>query len=176
MSVMVGVKHKGRIAIAADSRWASGWNHHGNVLPKVVKRGSFLLTVGPTAGFEQALWEEVLALAERESDWPTKWARHCLSGPNESVMRRLAEKHGESILVAWSGRVFELWATGAIFEDSDGLASCGCGGQFARGAAVLYRNLRPSASARSIAVHAAETAIECSAGCSGPIVVREMAC
>ena len=175
MSVMVGVKHRGRIAVASDSRWTSGWDHQSNALPKVVKRGSFLLTVGPTAGFEQALWEEVLALAEREPDWPAKWARHCLSGPNESVMRRLAEKHEEPIIVAWAGRLLALRATGSIFETADGIATCGCGGDFARGAAILYRALRPASSARGIAVRGVEVAIECDAGCAGPVVVREMA-
>ena len=91
-------------------------------------------------------------------------------------MRRLAENHKEAILVAWKGRLFSLWASGGIAESADGIEVQGAGYQYAKGAAILYRELRPCCSARAMAVRAVEVAIRCSGVCEGPIVVHEMAC
>lgn len=174
MSVMIGVSHNGKIAIASDSLWAAGWNHHGNVIPKVVRRDGFLLTVGPSSGFEQVLWEEITSLAGKEEDWPSRWSRHCLSGEDATPIQRLRKDHKDEIVVAWNGRLFQVRTSGGVFEPSDGIAECGCGGDYARAIAHFHISRNPDMTAAAIACAAVEVACELSVGCAPPIVCEQM--
>lgn len=171
MSVMIAVEHNGRIAVAADSRWASGWDIRHNATCKVQVISGLLVTVGPDSGWEQVLWDEIASLASREEDWPRKWPGHVLGAAQHSLTRRMTEQEGlkdRSIIVVWAGRLFQVHADGGIVESTNGLVTTGCGGDFARAAAVVLR--RRLKSARAIAEQAVLVACELSAGCAPPVV------
>lgn len=170
MSVMIAVRHKGKIALAVDSQWSSGWDISRSVHPKIEQRGDILMTVGPSCGYEWLLWDEIEAHINNSIDWMKKWPAYCMGVDQNSALRRLAVDTNKSapVLVVWQGRIFKLWPDGTIFEDESGIDVCGCGGNFALAAATVL--IRTARSARSVAIGAAEVACELSAGCSPPIV------
>ena len=175
MSVMIAVRHGGRVAVAVDSLWASGWEEMRRAEAKLTRRGDTIVTVGPASGYSDALQRDVLTFIGQHDDWHQQWTEHCLTGPDESIMRRLATAEGIGgvpVLVVWRGRIFEVRADGGIFETADPAEAVGCGREFAKGAALA---LMPHYnSARTIAIKAAEVACRLSTGCAPPILCESV--
>jgi ATP-dependent protease HslVU (ClpYQ) peptidase subunit len=169
MSVMVAVAVDGRVAMAADSLWASGWDKSQVCQPKIERRGEVLFSVGPSCGLEQVLWDEIYALIGQGGEWWRKWSAHCLGADSSSPIWRIYERDkSDCVLVGWRGRVFKVWAGGCIVEDAQGIETAGCGGDFARAAAWMLR--KRSSNPLRIAEAAVGIACELSAGCEPPIV------
>lgn len=166
---MIAVRHNGQIALAADSRWATGWDVFQRVQPKVQRKGDVLFTVGPPSGLEHVIWSEVAALAATHDDWPERWATHVYSAADATATRRMATEMKETaVLVVWCGRIFEVYGGGGIFEPEGGLSAVGCGADYGRAAATIFR--RQLKSARGVAERAVLIACELSAGCAPPVV------
>lgn len=175
MSVMIAVRHNGRIALAADSLWASGWDAARHVRPKIERRGDTLVTVGPSCGHSHALQREVFRfIDECDGGWPERWPEYCLSREDTHPLRRMAADDDKSapIIVVWQGRMFKLWCDGGLSDRADPVIAIGCGAGFATGAAHAF--LRTHKSARAVALKAAEVACELSIGCGPPIICESV--
>jgi len=170
---MIAVQHNGRIAVAADSLWVSGMDGSQCVVPKIHRRGDTIVTVGPSCGWSTALRRQVLAIIDKHDDWPEYWPEYCLGQENDHVITRLQDNTDAPVLVVWRGRVFQVWASGALFERADNVTAIGCGGNFAKGAALAL--LPRYTTARTVAITAAEIACELSVGCAPPIICETVA-
>lgn len=171
MSVMIGIARDGKICMAADSQWSTdSWDSHTLTQPKIERRGDILFSVGPCAGLEYALWDQIEKLIkDRPSDWWKHWATFCLEAADASVMKRMYDRDKHDVVqVGHNGKVFGVWVNGSISEHADGIYTTGCGGDYARAAAYIYQQQYKDI--KTIAIKSCEVACELSAGCAPPII------
>ena len=166
---MVAVTVNGRVAMAADSMWASGWDRKDSRQPKIERRGDVLFSVGPSCGLEYALWDEIEKVIAQGGEWWKKWPSYVLGAGNETVIRRLRDDDKAAcVLVGWHGQIFKVWVDGSVAQSASGIETAGCGGDFAQAAAwILRKRIKDP---RAIAIAAAEVACDLSAGCAPPVI------
>lgn len=170
MSVMICVSKYGKIAMAADSLWASGYDKLNRAEPKIRRYGDTLVSVGPCDGYSTAMQRAIVDfIGDYGDEWPDAWPEHCLTAPANSVMKQVEAADSNSFfLVVWNGRMFRVSAGGSIFETSSTAIAVGCGGDYALGAAnAIYHSVE---TAEQVAREAVRVACNLSIGCAPPII------
>jgi len=140
MTCIVGLEHEGKVYIGADSMAATnGWDQLTVSSPKVFKKDDFL--IGYTTSFrmgqilkhhlkvnihsEEMLDEEYMVTEFIES------VRTCLKEKGFSEINNNKEDGG-NFLVGYHGKLYEIGSDYQINRWREGIASCGCGADFAK--------------------------------------------
>jgi ATP-dependent protease HslVU (ClpYQ) peptidase subunit len=150
MTCIVGLVHKGTVYIGGDSASVSGWTSRVTRLPKVFKRGPFL--IGYTTSFRMGqLLEHTLAVPPQgdESDD----MRFMVTSFVESVRALLKERgvakieanteSGGQFLVGFRGRLYSVQSDFQVNEMADGFDAVGSGAEYALGAMAAMPKVAP---------------------------------
>jgi ATP-dependent protease HslVU (ClpYQ) peptidase subunit len=173
MTCIVGLSTKGKVFIGGDSAGVSGWNLEVRKDSKVFRNGSFVF--GFTSSFRMGqLLRYKFEAPEINTDDIYKYMvtsfvdsiRDCFKGGGYASKEKEQESGGV-FLVGLKDRLFEVDSDYQVGESLNGIASCGCGDQIAKGSLFSSRGKSPEARVRT----ALEAAESFSAGVRGPFII-----
>lgn len=180
MTVIVGLKEKGKIYMGADSASIGGWRLTKSKEPKLFKVGGLLIGLSGSPRISQAL------------KYSFKPPDHPYRMPNEEYMitlfvdavrKRLkdagcekiensVEEFGRSVfLIGYKGELYSLWSNFQIGTSRRSYSAIGCGEEFAYGA--LFCLDKYDMTPREKIKQALMAANEHSAGVSPPFTYME---
>lgn len=153
MTCIVGLVERGTVYVGADSASVAGWTSRVTRLPKVFRRGPFL--IGYTTSFRMGqLLEHALAVppqAATEGDDMrfmvnvfVENARQLLKERGVSKIESNAESGGQ-FLVGYRGRLYSVQSDFQVNQMADGFDAVGSGAEYALGALAALKSLRPVA-------------------------------
>ena len=177
MTCVVGLVQKGTVYIGVDAAAVSGWTRRETRLPKVFRRGPFL--IGYTTSFRMGqLLEHHLVVPQQngeESEMEFMVKRFV-----EAVRPLLKEKgftkiesnteHGGQFLVGYRGHLYTVDSDFQVGEMADRFDAIGSGAEFALGALKALERLPPVARVK----HALRIACHFNMGVCAPFVVRSL--
>lgn len=182
MTCIVGLVQRGTVYIGADAASVSGWTSRVTKLPKVFRRGPFL--IGYTTSFrmgqllEHAL--EVPPQVTRGRGVEHDDLRYMVTVFAESVRQLLKDRgmakveanteSGGQFLVGYRGRLYSVQADFQVNEMADGFDAVGSGAEFALGAMLALKGTPPVARIR----RALEISAHFNMGVCPPFVVRSL--
>ena len=174
MSVAIVVRDKSTIVVAADSMWLrQGVEVCSSPKSKIRRDDALGLIVAfaGDGGYEDLLKGVLVQAIEKYGDeWPEQWSTMCLMSDISENMLQLCQIADVAALVVWQGRVFQLSASGSIFESGEPFIAIGCGADYALGAAhVLMDCYSEQRNVFDIASLAVSTACTLTAFCGPPI-------
>lgn len=151
MTCIVGVVEKGTVYIGGDSASVAGWTSRVTRLPKVFRRGPFL--IGYTTSFRMGqLLEHALnvpAQGAKERDdmryMVTVFAEHVRQLLKERGVAKIeanAESGGQ-FLVGYRGRLYSVQSDFQVNEMADGFDAVGSGAEYALGAIAALKGQPP---------------------------------
>ncbi|MBK8937137.1 MAG: hypothetical protein IPM79_05715 [Polyangiaceae bacterium] len=178
MTCIVGLVEKKIVYIGADSASVSGWTSRVTRLPKVFKKGPFL--IGYTTSFrmgqllEHALQVPAQPASERDDMryMVTVFVEHVRQLLKERGMAKIEanSESGGQFLVGYRSRLYSVQADFQVNEMADGFDAAGSGAEYALGALAALRGVPP--------VRRLKRALEISAhfnmGVCAPFFVRAM--
>ncbi|MEU0100396.1 hypothetical protein [Streptomyces sp. NPDC006267] len=171
MTVIVGLVHKNRVHLGADSASVSGLQLTVRADRKAFRNGPYVMgftssfrmgqllryafqpphPTGDLHGFMVTTWTDALRTCLKDGGWARKDSEQEQAG---------------TFLVGIQGRLFSVWDDYQVAEHADGYAAVGCGDEIALGALHATANLGLAPRARLNAALAA--ADHHSAGVTGP--------
>ncbi|HTJ83042.1 MAG TPA: hypothetical protein VL400_15080 [Polyangiaceae bacterium] len=151
MTCIVGLAHRGTVYIGADSASVAGWTSRITRLPKVFRRGPFL--IGYTTSFRMGqLLEHALSVPPQpptEKDdmrfMVTVFVEHVRALLKERGVAKVeanAETGGQ-FLVGYKKRLFSVQSDFQVNEMADGFDAVGSGAEYALGALAALRTMKP---------------------------------
>lgn len=150
MTCIVGLVDRKTVYIGADSASVAGWTRRVTRLPKVFRRGPFL--IGYTTSFRMGqLLEHSLAVPPQgpERDdmryMVTVFAEHVRALLKERGVAKIeanAESGGQ-FLVGYRARLYSVQTDFQVNEMSDGFDAVGSGAEYALGALSALRGTSP---------------------------------
>lgn len=178
MTCIVGAVDKGVVYIGGDSASVAGWTSRITKLPKVFKKGPFL--IGYTTSFRMGqLLEHALAVplqTPKERDdmrfMVTVFVEHVRQLLKERGMAKVeanAESGGQ-FLVGYRSRLFSVQSDFQVNEMADGYDAVGSGAEYALGALTALRGVRPALRLK----RALEISAHFNMGVSAPFFVRAL--
>lgn len=178
MTCIVGLVDKRNIYIGADSASVAGWTRRITRLPKVFRRGPFL--IGYTTSFRmgQLLQHELQVPPQKDRVDDMEFmvttfvesVRKLLKERGVSKVEANAESGGQ-FLVGYKSRLFSVQSDFQVNEMADGFDAVGSGAEFALGALAATRGLSPTVRVR----RALEVSATFNMGVTGPFFVRSLA-
>lgn len=164
MTCIVGLVDKGTVHIGGDSASVAGWTSRVTRLPKVFRRGPFL--IGYTTSFRmgQLLQHALNVPIQKDTDD----MRFMVMTFAESVRALLKERgvakieanaeSGGQFLVGYRRRLYSVQQDFQVNEMADGFDAVGSGAEYALGAMAVMRGSRslspPAKIKRALAVSA----------------------
>lgn len=179
MTCIVGLVDKGTVYIGGDSASVAGWTNRVTRLPKVFRRGPFL--IGYTTSFRmgQLLQHALTVPPQKDGDD----MRFMVMTFVESVRALLKERgvakieanaeSGGQFLVGYRRRLYSVQQDFQVNEMSDGFDAVGSGAEYALGAMAAMRGtktLGPAAKVR----RALEVSAHFNMAVSPPYFVRAL--
>ncbi len=177
MTCIVGLVQRGSVYIGGDSASVQGWTSRITRLPKVFRRGPFL--IGYTTSFRmgQLLQYGLEVRVQREDEDAMKYM---VTEVAEKVRVLLKERgvakveanteSGGQFLVGYRGRLFSFQQDFQVNEMADGYDAVGSGAEYALGAMRAMDRSAPLARLR----RALEISAHFNMGVSGPFFVRSL--
>lgn len=177
MTCIVGLVQRGTVYVGGDSASVQGWTSRVTRLPKVFRRGPFL--IGYTTSFRmgQLLQYGLEVRVQREDEDPMKYM---VSEVAERVRVLLKERgvakvesnteSGGQFLVGYRGRLFSFQQDFQVNEMADGYDAVGSGAEYALGAIRAMERSPPQARLK----RALEISAHFNMGVSGPFFVRSL--
>ena len=173
MSVAIVVRDESTIVVAADSMWLrQGVEVCSSPKSKIRRDDALGLIVAfaGDGGYENLLKRVLVQAIEKYGDeWPEQWSTMCLMSDISENMLQLCQIADVAALVVWQGRVFQLSASGSIFESGEPFIAIGCGADYALGAAQILTTETNCYVADRVARRAVSTACTLTAFCGPPI-------
>jgi ATP-dependent protease HslVU (ClpYQ) peptidase subunit len=177
MTCIVGLVHRGSVYIGGDSASVQGWTSRVTKIPKVFRRGPFLMGYTTSFRMGQLLQYGLEFRAQRDDEDEMKYL---VTEVAERVRLLLKERgmakiesnteSGGQFLVGYRARLFSVQQDFQVNEMADGYDAVGSGAEYALGAI--------RAMAREQPVPRLKRALEISAhfnmGVSGPFVVKSL--
>ncbi len=177
MTCVVGLVDKGTVYIGVDAAAVQGWTRRASRVPKVFRRGPFL--IGYTTSFRMGqLLEHHLTVPEQAHDQDDmafmvavfiERVRTLLKEKGFSKVEQNTEKGGQ-FLVGYRGRLYTVESDFQVGEQSDGYDVIGGGGDFALGAMRALEHLPPVKRVRQ----ALQIAAHFNMGVCGPFSVKSL--
>ncbi len=151
MTCVVGLVDKKTVYIGADSASVSGWTSRVTRLPKVFRRGPFL--IGYTTSFRMGqLLEHALDVPAQGTEPNDR--RFMVTVFAETVRALLKERgvakieanteSGGQFLVGYRGHLYSVQSDFQVNEMSDGFDAVGSGAEYALGALAALKQARPT--------------------------------
>ncbi len=150
MTCIVGLVDRKTVYIGADSSSVAGWTSRVTRLPKVFRRGPFL--IGYTTSFRMGqLLEHSLEVPPQGNErddmrfMVTVFVEHVralLKERGVSKVEQNAESGGQ-FLVGYRARLYSVQTDYQVNEMSDGFDAVGSGAEYALGALAAMRGTRP---------------------------------
>jgi ATP-dependent protease HslVU (ClpYQ) peptidase subunit len=148
MTCIVGLVHSGKVFIGADSASAAGSTVRETALPKVFRRGDFV--IGYTTSFRMGqLLQYVVEIPKAEvydlEYMVTQFAEAVRLKFKEYGFTKIDSNQeiGGTFLVGVAGQLFEIASDFQVNTYRDGMAAVGCGCDFALGALQALAHLSP---------------------------------
>lgn len=177
MTCVVGLVHKGSVHIGVDSAAVQGWTRRTSKLPKVFRRGPFL--IGYTTSFRMGqLLEHHLTVPEQEAGQDdlafmvTQFIERVRALLKEKGFTRVesnTEKGGQ-FLVGYRGHLYTVESDFQVGKQAEGYDAIGSGAEFALGAMRALPDLPPGKRLRK----ALEVAAHFNMGVSAPFTVATL--
>ncbi len=156
MTCIVGMVHGPKRArtvyIGGDSASVAGWTARVTKLPKVFRKGPFL--IGYTTSFRMGqLLEHALAVPAQKGErddmkfMVTVFAEHVRALLKERGMAKVeaGAESGGQFLVGYRGRLYSVQSDFQVNEMADGFDAVGSGAEYALGALLALKGLPPVA-------------------------------
>jgi ATP-dependent protease HslVU (ClpYQ) peptidase subunit len=149
MTCIVGLVEKGTVHIGGDSASVSGWTSRVTRLPKVFRRGPFL--IGYTTSFRmgQLLQHSLVVPLQKDTDD----MRFMVTSFVECVRQLLKEKgvakiesnaeSGGQFLVGYRKRLYSVQSDFQVNEMADGFDAVGSGCEYALGSLAATKGMKP---------------------------------
>jgi len=178
MTCIVGLVQKGTVYIGADSASVSGWTSRITRLPKVFRRGPFL--IGYTTSFRmgQLLEHSLKVPAQTETELDdmrfmvtvfAEQVRALLKERGVAKVEANAETGGQ-FLVGYRKRLYSVQSDFQVNEMADGFDAVGSGAEYALGALAALKTLKPAARCK----RALEISAHFNMGVSAPFFVKTL--
>jgi ATP-dependent protease HslVU (ClpYQ) peptidase subunit len=175
MTCIVGLVHRGSVYVGGDSASVQGWTSRITRLPKVFRRGPFL--IGYTTSFRmgQLLQHHLEVRTQRDDEDDTEYmvtevaerVRLLLKERGLAKVEANAESGGQ-FLVGYRGRLFSVQQDFQVNEMADGYDAVGSGAEYALGALRALDRSPPLGRLRK----ALEISAHFNMGVSGPFFVK----
>lgn len=177
MTCIVGLVHRGTVYIGGDSASVQGWTSRITRLPKVFRRGPFL--IGYTTSFRMGqllqfgLEPRVQAAGEDDMRFMVtevaERVRLLLKERGVAKVESNAETGGQ-FLVGYRGRLFSMQQDFQVNEMADGYDAVGSGAEYALGAMRALSKSPPIPRLK----RALEISAHFNMGVSGPFFVKKL--
>jgi ATP-dependent protease HslVU (ClpYQ) peptidase subunit len=177
MTCIVGLVHRGSVYIGGDSASVQGWTSRVTRLPKVFRRGPFL--IGYTTSFRmgQLLQFGLEARPQRDDEDDMEFmvtevaerVRQLLKERGVAKVESNAESGGQ-FLIGYRGRLFSVQQDFQVNEMADGYDAVGSGAEYALGAIRALDRSPPQSRLK----RALEISAHFNMGVSGPFFVRSL--
>jgi ATP-dependent protease HslVU (ClpYQ) peptidase subunit len=177
MTCIVGLVHRGTVYVGGDSASVQGWTSRITRLPKVFRKGPFL--IGYTTSFRmgQLLQYGLELRAQRDEEDVMKYmvtevaerVRALLKERGVAKVEANAESGGQ-FLIGYRSRLFSVQQDFQVNEMDDGYDAVGSGAEYALGAIRAMSRAAPVARLK----RALEISAHFNMGVSGPFVVRSI--
>lgn len=177
MTCIVGLVHRGSVYIGGDSASVQGWTSRVTRLPKVFRRGPFL--IGYTTSFRmgQLLQFGLEARPQRDDEDDMEFmvtevaerVRQLLKERGVAKVEANAESGGQ-FLIGYRGRLFSVQQDFQVNEMADGYDAVGSGAEYALGAIRALDRSPPQSRLK----RALEISAHFNMGVSGPFFVRSL--
>lgn len=140
MTCVIGLEQGGDVYIGADSAAASGWEVRASRMPKVFRRGPFL--IGYTSSFRMGqLLQYHLTVAPQDGEDDGAYmvctfieaVRECLKSHGYTKVENNQEEAGQ-FLVGYNGRLYFVDEDLQVNRFIDDFDAVGCGREYALGA------------------------------------------
>jgi ATP-dependent protease HslVU (ClpYQ) peptidase subunit len=150
MTCVVGLVDKKTVYIGADSASVSGWTSRITRLPKVFRRGPFL--IGYTTSFRMGqLLEHALQVPDQGAETNdrrflvTVFAEHVRSLLKERGVAKIEAntESGGQFLVGYRGHLYSVQSDFQVNEMADGFDAVGSGAEYALGALAALPTTKP---------------------------------
>ncbi len=151
MTCIVGLVEKGTVYIGADSASVSGWTSRITRLPKVFRKGPYL--IGYTTSFRMGQLLEHSLKVPLQPKTETDDMRFMVTVFVEHVRALLKERGvakveanaetGGQFLVGYRGRLYSVQSDFQVNEMADRFDAVGSGAEYALGALAALRGQRP---------------------------------
>ena len=149
MTCIIGLEHKGKAYVGADSMASDGWSSDAIADPKIFQRGGYLIAYTTSYRMGQIL-EHIVDLPEPPQDCDmafmvkefTETIRKSLKDYGFSKIENSKEEGG-NFIVAVKGRVFHIQSGFNVIRNKSGIAVDGAGGSYALGAMLALAHLPP---------------------------------
>jgi len=150
MTCIVGLVERGTVYIGGDSASVAGWTSRVTRLPKVFRRGPFL--IGYTTSFRMGqLLQHALNVPLQKDDDDMRFmvmtfaesVRSLLKERGVAKIEANAESGGQ-FLVAYRKRLYSVQADFQVNEMADGFDAVGSGAEYALGAMAATKGLSPT--------------------------------
>jgi len=175
MTCIVGLAHRGSVYIGGDSASVQGWTSRVTRLPKVFRRGAFL--IGYTTSFRmgQLLQHHLEVRPQRPDEDDTEYlvvevaerVRLLLKERGVAKVEANTESGGQ-FLIGYRGRLFSVQQDFQVNEMADGYDAVGSGAEYALGALRALDRSPPLPRLRK----ALEISAHFNMGVSGPFSVK----
>ena len=149
MTCIVGLVEKGIVHIGGDSASVSGWTSRVTRLPKVFRRGPFL--IGYTTSFRmgQLLQHSLVVPLQRDTDDMrfmvttfVECVRQLLKEKGVAKIESNAESGGQ-FLVGYRKHLYSVQSDFQVNEMADGFDAVGSGCEYALGSLAVTRGMKP---------------------------------
>lgn len=151
MTCIIGLIEKGNVYIGADSASISNLVIRATNVPKVFRRGPFI--IGYTTSFRMGqLLEHWLEVPKQTTESKSD-QEYMVKEFAESIRTLFKDKgfaetnsgaeSGGTFLVGYGGHLFTIYADFQVNEICDKFDAVGCGGPFALGAMAALKTLEP---------------------------------
>ncbi len=150
MTCIVGLVHKKSVYIGGDSASVAGWTSRVTRLPKVFRRGPFL--IGYTTSFRMGqLLQHALIVPPQTDDRDdmrfmvttfVECVRHLLKEKGVAKVESNAESGGQ-FLVGYRSRLYSVQQDFQVNEMADGFDAVGSGSEYALGALASTKSAPP---------------------------------
>ena len=177
MTCIVGIAHKGKVYIGADSAAVQGWTRRQTELVKVFRRGPFLM--GYTTSFRMGqLLEHQLPLPEQKGADDLAFLVQEFVEAVRDVFKRhgyaKVESNNESagqFLLGYRGKLYSIDSDYQVGLMADGFDAVGSGAEYALGALKVSERMQPTRRIK----RALEVAAHFNMAVAPPFVVKTLA-
>ncbi len=176
MTCIVGLEHKGKVYMGADSAAAAGWEVRATRIPKLFRRGPFLIGYTTSSRMGQLLQHRLEIPAANGKNPMTylvsdiiEAMRQCLRDGGFTKIENNVEEGGD-FLIGYANALYRIGEDFQLNTMKEGFDAIGCGREYALGVLYYTSALEPRGRLRN----ALRAAAHFSGGVIPPFTVKSL--